>query len=374
MPRTYFKVYPLDQSLDKLWFVEFKDPSTGRRQKKYGNFSKCVTLAEKLKEARRLIAEIEGVQAITPTKANPYPGLDVPRLIQEKFEERAMYLRSKSISTYHTKVKEFVIWYRANAHKPDVANMGIGIAFLRHLKDSARSHTTINAYRSTISTLFRSLKREIPVNPFDDTRKLKERRKSYLYFDEHMQADLREIIAAEDPELWLACQCQYYLLLRPNELRTIKVGAFNLRSATVRVEGEISKNQNTQTITIPDEFIQRLSHLNSYPPHFFLFSTNGKPGLKPRTKKTFPDRHQRLLKRHNIDDQFYKFYSWKHTGAVMYYLATGDVKGLKEQGRWHSLDMVNEYLKNLGVLDIDRVRISFPKIGSQIVRPGSGAS
>jgi hypothetical protein len=371
MQTLHYKIYPLDRDITKLWFIEYKDPSTGKRLKKYGNLKNCSSLREKLIEVDRLVAAIKEDLELTPSKTNPYPGLDIPRLVQLKFEERSIYLKLKSISTYRTKVIEFVKWYRLNAHKPEAVSMGIGVAFIKHLKESNRSNTTVNAYRNTLKTIFRSLRKVIPENPFEDTQKLKERRKSYQYFDEDLQKELREILINENPELWLACQCQYYLLLRPNELRTIKVGSFNLRSAHVRVEGDISKNQNTQSITIPDEFIKQLAFVYDYPPQFYLFGKDGRPGLVPHTKKYFPDKHQALLKRHKIDVRDYKFYSWKHTGAVMYYLATGDVKGLKEQGRWHSLDMVNEYLKNLGILDIARVRQNFPKIGSQIIRPGS---
>ncbi len=42
-----------------------------------------------------------------------------------------------------------------------------------------------------------------------------------------------------------------------------------------------------------------------------------------------------------------------------------DIKALKEQGRWHSLDMVNEYLKNLGALDFDSIKADFPVLGGQ---------
>ncbi len=372
MQSLIYKIYPIDRNLNQKWFIEFVHPVTRKKFKRYGNFNKFSTVREKLAESQRVLQEIHEELKIAPVeKANLFPGLNIPDLIMRKFEERVLYLRPKSASTYQTKVLEFVRWYRLNAHKKQVADLGIGVAFIKHLKETKQNNTTINSYRCTIKSMFTSLKKIIPENPFEDVQKLKERRKSFMYFDEDMQVELRKIIAEEDSELWLACQCQYYLLLRPNELRTIKIGSFNLRTSNLRVEGEISKNSFTQTVMIPDEFIKQLSFIDRYPPDFYLFGKDGVPGKIPHSKKLFPQRHQDLLKRHKYNTRDYKFYSWKHTGAVMYYLATGDVKGLKEQGRWHSLDMVNEYLKNLGVMDIDRVRFNFPKIGSQVLRPGS---
>jgi len=56
----------------------------------------------------------------------------------------------------------------------------------------------------------------------------------------------------------------------------------------------------------------------------------------------------------------------------MYYKATKDIKGLKEQGRWHSLDIVNEYLKNLGALGNEKLSKSFPSIGCDLRRQTQG--
>jgi hypothetical protein len=47
----------------------------------------------------------------------------------------------------------------------------------------------------------------------------------------------------------------------------------------------------------------------------------------------------------------YAFYSWKHTGVVQAVRNGVNMKTLQLQLRHNSLDMVNEYLKNLGIMD-----------------------
>lgn len=68
-----------------------------------------------------------------------------------------------------------------------------------------------------------------------------------------------------------------------------------------------------------------------------------------------------MLKDLNITGR-YGFYSWKHTGAVMAVKGGINIKDLQLQLRHHSLDMVNEYLKNLGVTDSERLLNHFPGI------------
>jgi integrase len=246
--------------------------------------------------------------------------------------------------------------------------MGVAMAFLQHLRESNLSPTTINAYRNTLKSLYHWAKIG-PENPFKDVHKLREYRKSYRYFSEWQQQELAAVIPAYNKELWMACQFQYYLLLRPNELRLIRCGDFDLDNKRLMVPGSFSKNSIRMPVIIPDNFMPIAENLRNYPPHFHVFSDKGCPGVRTHGEDYFSEKHQEILKRRKYNLDEYKFYSWKHTGAVMFYLATGDIKALKEQGRWHSLDMVNQYLKNLGVLEIERLRSSYPTIGSAMQVP-----
>ena len=55
-------------------------------------------------------------------------------------------------------------------------------------------------------------------------------------------------------------------------------------------------------------------------------------------------------------------YSWKHTGAVMAVKAGIHIKQLQIQLRHHSLDQVDQYLRDLGVSDLSDLARSFPGI------------
>ena len=354
-------IHPKDQSLSKTWYVEYKLENQSR-QKKYGKLSSFFTVEEKLIEANRIVDEIQkqfgGIQ-------EKNAGVEfVVKTISSTFESRGNYLRKKSVQTYNSKVIEFVRWYRKNHNTPEVINNGVGHSFVKHLREKKLANKTINAYRATIKEFWpKSME-----NPFKDTIKLKEESVSYLYFDEIKQQQLSYEIPKKDPQLWLAVQFQFYLLLRPNELRTIKIGQLNLIDQKVQMHGVDAKNHKTMFIAIPDELMPYLQFLKSYPPYFYVFGNKKKPGIKCWGMKHFAYAHQAILKKLGYNTEVYKFYSWKHTGAVMFYLQTADLKALQIQGRWHSLDMVDEYLKNLGVMDLERIKNSFPKIG------GAGAA
>lgn len=58
----------------------------------------------------------------------------------------------------------------------------------------------------------------------------------------------------------------------------------------------------------------------------------------------------------------YSFYSLKHTGVVRAVKAGVNIKEIQLQLRHHSLDMVNEYLKNLGVFDLEDIELKLPAL------------
>ena len=48
--------------------------------------------------------------------------------------------------------------------------------------------------------------------------------------------------------------------------------------------------------------------------------------------------------------------SWKHTGAGTFVKNNGNLKDLQTQLRHHSLDQVNDYLKDMGVYQSEFIK------------------
>jgi len=47
---------------------------------------------------------------------------------------------------------------------------------------------------------------------------------------------------------------------------------------------------------------------------------------------------------------------------VNFIKAGGHIKQLQLQGRWHSLDQLNDYLRGLGVDDLNEIRSLYPEL------------
>lgn len=71
-------------------------------------------------------------------------------------------------------------------------------------------------------------------------------------------------------------------------------------------------------------------------------------------------RHVRALAACGLNNQGYTLYSWKHTGAVAAAKSNIPIKQLQLQLRHHSLDQVDQYLRQMGVSDLREIAADFP--------------
>ena len=230
-----------------------------------------------------------------------------------------------------------------------------------HLAAERLKPETIRSVRRSLNTLYDQIDKAN--NPFKHTPIPKGESKSLLYFQDAQIKKLQPLIAAGNERLWLAVQLLYYCFIRGEEMRFLETSDFNLQAGYIEVRGEISKNKKTQKVSIPAAlmpYLQSLPIFRQSGSHL-LFQTQYGKYNGPVGKNWFNRMHSEYLKDAGIIGR-YAFYSWKHTGAVKAVRAGINIKDLQLQLRHHSLDQVNEYLKDLGVLDSDDLRNKFPAL------------
>jgi len=82
---------------------------------------------------------------------------------------------------------------------------------------------------------------------------------------------------------------------------------------------------------------------------YFLFGKDLKASKYKASTNAAYSRHVKALTAVGVHGQGYDLYSWKHTGVVNAYKAGMDVKAIQAQGRHHSLEMTDIYLRGLGL-------------------------
>lgn len=336
-----FKVYAPREG-GKQWFVYWYE--NGRRRKKYGDINRHAGYDDRMAAALALVEQLKA--ALQP------PSPDLRDAVLTWLAGRRPFWKVKSGHTYASIAETFFNWL--GWRRADADNVA---AFFEWLAQG-HSGTTYNNYRQKLGQMFSAVGEEGLLTGIGT---VKETPMPARYFQPEQVARLKARISQGDAELWLFIQFVFYCFIRPGELRLMRVEDVLIAEHKIMVRSDVSKNRKTQYVAIPKPFLPALSQaLAGRQPGEYIF-----PSVYDRSKpigmNTMGNRHRKFLRELGFSPA-YKLYSWKHTGAVMAVKAGVGVKELQMQLRHHSLDQVNEYLRQMGVMDMANLKDRFPTI------------
>lgn len=343
-------LYPLDRNMGKHWFVTYYDH--GCKRKKYGNLNNISNKKKRLEEADRIIKQLLEPEEI---RSAQYMGL-IGNL-EAVLDYKRPQLEDKSYQSYFSFLRGFAAWYHLQPKNTDPAG------YIRHMYVQKYHPNYILRCKITLGSWFKELvkQRLYPCNPFADIKIKKLKSQSLLPYHPKQIEELKNLMLREDPQLWIACLFQYYLLFRPKEIRMLKIENILFDEGMVSVGHDITKDDDVLLKAIPDAFKAIIEQFRTYPPNWYIFSYGGAPGPKILSRDQLSKRHRIILDIANYSHR-YAFYSWVHTGAKEAIMAGIPAKQLQLQKGHSDLKMFDEYLKKIGVNECTQMIRSFPAI------------
>lgn len=138
---------------------------------------------------------------------------------------------------------------------------------------------------------------------------------------------------------------EYYTLIRPDELRYIKIGDISITEQSVYVCPEVSKNRKGQTVALNDSVLKEMieQHVFDHPSHEYLFGKNLTPGEEQVYVNRFRVEWKKMRDALGFP-QSYQFYSLKDSGIRDLANAEGIVVA-RDQARHSDISVTNKYLK-----------------------------
>jgi integrase len=178
-------------------------------------------------------------------------------------------------------------------------------------------------------------------------------------FTDDEKESLRKLIYKKDRWIFYFSQIMYYTFIRRTEMVNVKIGDIDQVNKTIIVR--VAKNNIQESVVIPVglEPILKEMRIEHYPEHFYLFGRHLYPSEVPYSNVNhISTRHNKFCRQLEMDEKK-GLYSWKHSGVVAAYYATGkDVYSLMRQLRHRSLETTMIYLKSLGLIQNDVFRIA----------------
>src|SRR5690606_17591211 len=131
-------------------------------------------------------------------------------------------------------------------------------------------NNTVKSQVAALKAIYADLKMkgDVKTNPFLNIQIKKKQATSLKYFNDAQIGLIKEYCEQHDPQLWLACEMQFYCFMRPKEMRFCKIYDLDFEENIIEVRGEISKNGNTEKVVIPQHFSQRMQkYFGAYMPN-----------------------------------------------------------------------------------------------------------
>lgn len=333
---------------------QYKSSSIYQRKRIYKGFDQSNDIDLLYKHALNVISKLH---------KKPIDQLLPKSILHDYLDRNKFRYKERTYLQFVGVANRFVAWCEAHKVKPDAIKLDQCLKYINYMNANAIGNNTIFNVLLVLKAVYNGLIKEskIKENPFILVPKIKRSPVSLMYFNDAQIVAMKGYCAENNKQLWIAIQLLFSCFVRPGELRLIQIYDVNLHDGYIEIKGDISKNGKTEKVIIPDYVRSQLSFLNNYPGYFYIIGKNGYPSADPVGSNYLNKAHRNMLQALKIRGN-YAYYSWKHTGVVKAVKAGINIKELQLQLRHSSLDMVNEYLKNLGVLDSDMIRHHFPTI------------
>ena len=356
MDKKNLRLFTANDDLTKNWFIEYYElvGHTKIRKQVKGGINRGKTIEERKRIATEIIADLlnnTGIDVPLPVGQNTLK-VDLHNIMMVHCDG----LRKKTRQAYQSKVNIFLRWCHVSGvfylHQLTLQKAK---DFFAYLKIKKLHNSTIENYREKLKTLFFEM--DPHINPFKEIKHFASVPTPARPYQKHEIEILKNYISVHDPQLWLFIQFIIYCLIRPNsELRLLKIHHIDFENSIILIPADIAKNKKSQWVTIPKILMQQLDFLKEYSPNCFIFSKKGLPGPTPLGYNAFYLRHKKVLIELNMNIKGYNLYSYKHFGAVSMARQNVPLLEIKEQGRWHSLDQMTDYLKAFGVKDCKTIQ------------------
>lgn len=235
----------------------------------------------------------------------------------------------------------------------------IAMEFLEHIystrKISARSY---NNYLKTSKVIFGFFKDHFycPINPFEEIKIKRSEEKKRGILSDATRSLLYEYLSENNKMFLLVCYLVYYSLIRPKEIRCLKVQDIRLAEKCIVIRSEVAKNHKERYAALTTEVIHLILDLGilNHPATHYVVGNNFESGtekLPDNAMSKFWDKLRRKL-RLPADAQLY---SLRDTAIFENLKAGIDPLTIQQHADHHSLRMTDIYAKHKDTELIDKM-------------------
>jgi integrase/recombinase XerD len=349
---------PAELRANKVWYIEYyaKNPLTEKLERFKKRVPSMKSQREREKYAKKIVQAINqkletGWSPFYENPSNQYKSLEDSFSLFLKQLEKEVKDGIKRPDTLRSWKSFFsnISAYINEKHLDIKFVLNIDFLFVNNFLDyiyydKRNSPRTYNNYLAYMKGFFEwaKLKGYAKQNPAEGIKSKPKVQKKREPLTAEVKKCIKEL-RDKDFHFFTCCMLTYFCLIRRTELTKLKVSDVRLSESRIILDGSITKNRKTDSVTIPDVFLPILAqHLATANNSDYLFGKDFKPGKVQLNPKKISDTWIKYRKKYKFDSKF-QFYSLKDTG-IMDLLNSGipSIK-VRDQARHYDIKQTEAY-------------------------------
>ncbi len=262
--------------------------------------------------------------------------------------EKSKELRPATLVSYRSFCKMLLDWLNENAGMyASMFNRLYAVRYMDYIyKDRNVTARTWNNQLKMGRALFAWAKEKMYVkeNPFENIKAKRTEPKKRVLIERDVRRRITEYLQKKNPTYLAVCQLVFTSLIRPKEIRLIRVGDVMLADKCIRIPSENAKNHHERFAGINAQLLDYLLslHLDRYPTDYFLFGPDLLPAPVQCGTHRFRKEWEKIRKALDLPKTM-QLYSLRDTG-INGMLKNGiDALSVMQHADHHDLSMTTRY-------------------------------
>jgi len=305
------------------------------------------------------VKDSDSVSVSVSDSQSPERSATLFKIVSERyFDHCERTERKDSLRSVSSFLKIFGEWLDANhphSTSGDITKEMV-VRFMEHVElerkgrdGKALSANTYNNYRKCGGVFFTWMveKCYCSENHFHKIKAKKKEDKVRILIPEQERQKISEYLERKNPHYLLFLKMIYYALIRPKELRMLKVSDLSFAEKRLTVPKEVAKNHHERKVPLPQELLLDFLELGigRVPSDHFLFGEGFRPSATPLTPKVIESTWSRMREKLSLPMEM-QTYSLRDTGITDMIKNGIDPLTVQQLADHSSLDVTSIYTKH----------------------------
>lgn len=341
------------------WIIEYyiENPQTNTLARKQIRLKTLLKRYKSAKDARVHIARmIQNINTKLSGGWNPFFTSDNVRLystlktaVDAFLSEKRKESRDNTIRSYESFCRMFLEFTDKNY--PQILTSTFGrlsaVRYMEYIYTGRNvGSNTYNNQLKMARAFFNWMKEKcfVKENPFDSIKLKPRTEKTRIIIPPDVRQKIVVDLAVNNPELLIISKLVYNALIRPIELRFVKISYINIVDRYILIPASIAKNKKERKAAITQDIIDDLIQLklDRYPMDYYLFSWDMKPNATHVNNGFYSKRWAKMRTRLELPNEM-QLYSLRDS-SIHEMLKSGiDTLSVMQHADHHSLEMTTVY-------------------------------